>query len=105
MFFLVLDVLSTLGPIITYMLTGNGPFMIGASGAISGLLGGYLRLRPTGGLTALLVYIATNLAIALYGSSLGGELAYIAWEAHVAGAIAGYLLLPLARRNWFMRRR
>lgn len=82
---------------------GGRDAVIGASGAISGLWGGAARLMDPGrGLSGpfegpargqLGVVVVFNLAIAVLG--LAGEAAgvpfRIAWEAHIAGFLAGLL--------------
>jgi len=88
--------------------------MIGASGAISGVLGGYLLLYPharvlvgiplgfiihTARLPALWVlgfwFLLQIINTLLAGKGQGG----VAWGAHIGGFIAGMLLLPLFRRR------
>jgi membrane associated rhomboid family serine protease len=84
---------------------GGAVGVIGASGAVSGLMGAVARLlgghgrlgsltsRPVLGLgSALLV---ANLLIALLGAGWapGAGGAQIAWEAHLAGFLAGLLLI------------
>lgn len=85
--------------------------VIGASGAISGLMGAGLRLLPTQAPWAnpgqeelapifsrqivifTAIWLAINLAAGLTGFGLGpGELGQIAWQAHVGGYVAGLLL-------------
>jgi len=85
--------------------------VIGASGAISGLMGAGLRLLPTQapwavpgeeGLAPIFsrqiviftaIWMAINLAAGLTGFGVGpGELGLIAWQAHVGGYLAGLLL-------------
>ncbi|MBO9502198.1 rhomboid family intramembrane serine protease [Brevundimonas sp. A19_0] len=92
-------------------LSGTDP-MVGASGAVSGLLGAALRLmgRPAWAgpgpmkdrraLTMLGVLMAINVAVGLIGYAPGTEGARIAWEAHAAGMLVGYLTVgPLFRRT------
>ena len=88
--------------------------MIGASGAISGVLGAYLLLYPRARVVTLIMlgfYIRTIQLPAkvvlgfwfllqfvnalLEGGSAGG----VAWYAHVAGFFAGVLLIGLFKRN------
>lgn len=84
--------------------------LVGASGAISGLMGAACRLlgghgrvgrltsRPV--VTMGLVLLAVNVAVGLLGSAFvpGADGAQIAWEAHVAGFVLGVLLIaPVAR--------
>jgi membrane associated rhomboid family serine protease len=104
LFFLILTLASTLGSVAHYLLTDSASFMVGASGAVSGFLGAILRLRPHGGPAALAVYVGINIVIATFGGSIGGDMANVAWEAHVAGALAGYILLPIMfKRSIFTR--
>lgn len=82
--------------------------VIGASGAISGLMAAGLRLLPTlrpepGGGTLLpilsrqvllfsLVWIGMNIIAGVTGLGMGGETALIAWQAHLGGFVAGMVL-------------
>lgn len=76
--------------------------VVGASGAISGLMGGTARLladprrvgSPVSGpaLRFLLPWVAINLVIAGVGQAAPGGL-LIAWEAHLGGMFAGLLLI------------
>jgi membrane associated rhomboid family serine protease len=79
--------------------------LIGASGAISGLFGAMLhfafRRQPGQGgglppaMLAALAFVAANVLIGVFGLFSGGPVRAIAWEAHIAGMIAGWLLFPL----------
>jgi membrane associated rhomboid family serine protease len=82
---------------------------LGASGAISGVLGGYLLLFPTNRVTVLISWFATQVpafvAIGLWfvfqlisglgmlgsGSQAGG----VAYAAHIGGFIAGLILIKV----------
>jgi membrane associated rhomboid family serine protease len=82
---------------------------LGASGAISGVLGGYILLFPTRRVTVLLSYFVTQvpafIAIGLWfvfqlisglgmlgsGSAAGG----VAYAAHIGGFIAGLALIKV----------
>lgn len=90
--------------------------MIGASGAVSGMMGAAaragFRLRADGEggaiilppiaqlvrsrtvLTFLGFYLLTNGGIGIFGASAGSPVANIAWQAHIGGLAAGFLLLP-----------
>lgn len=88
--------------------------MIGASGAISGVLGAYLLLHPTARVLVAIpfgfylhtVYLPAALVLGLWFllqivSSLltpAGE-GGVAWFAHIGGFVAGMLLLPFFRRR------
>lgn len=112
LFYLLCGVLSCLGYAALH--PGEQSALLGASGAVSGLMGGAARLiagrgrigpilsRPVLGMGA--AWLAVNLLIGVIGSSLvpGANGAAIAWEAHIAGFVAGVLLFGvfgrLARR-------
>ena len=83
--------------------------VIGASGAISGLLGGFVLLHPRARLLLLLLFVipvrmrawvailawmAVQFAFALYGDPTSS----IAWWAHIGGFFAGLALLLLLRQ-------
>ncbi len=90
--------------------TGSQIPMIGASGAISGVLGAYLLLYPMARVTViipifiiiqtvrvpavfvLLIWFVMQLVSSLMSSSEGGG---VAFGAHIGGFIAGMLLIPL----------
>ena len=85
---------------------GSPDPVIGASGAISGLMAAAIRLLPTvnpqGGrilpilsrpmLLFTLVWMGMNLIAGVTGMGVAGETALIAWQAHMGGFIAGMLL-------------
>ena len=84
--------------------------VVGASGAISGLMAAALRMLPgqspwaVPGATPLApifsrqmmvfsaVLIGVNVVMGVTGLNIGGETAQIAWQAHLGGFIAGLLL-------------
>ncbi len=86
--------------------------MIGASGAVAGLLAGYwllypyarIGIRPPLGIYARVVYlpaarlIGAWLVLQLAGPVLLGR-ADIGWLAHLGGFLTGLLLLPLCKRR------
>jgi membrane associated rhomboid family serine protease len=82
----------------------GGTPLVGASGAISGLMGGAARLverpgrlSPPFGRAALrfiVPWVVINLLIAAAGLALGPALP-IAWQAHLGGLAAGLLLIGL----------
>lgn len=87
--------------------------MVGASGAISGVLGAYLLMYPRAHVLVLiplgplsqLVRLPAMLVLGLwFGMQLLSELAAdegagVAFRAHIGGFVAGMLLLPLMRRR------
>lgn len=85
--------------------------VIGASGAISGLMGGVVRfaLVPSRsgklvslGDARLLVFVGLwfiiNLVFGVTGVGMTDEAAAIAWQAHVGGFVGGLVLFPLFDR-------
>lgn len=83
--------------------------LVGASGAVAGLMGAASRL-PGPGARALLPFgappvvgmatgwLIVNLAVAFAGPDLGGGGEPVAWQAHLAGYAAGLLLIgPFSR--------
>ncbi len=122
--YLVFYILSGLGAAIIQMLVsfvfgGANIPMVGASGAISGVLGAYLWMFPHARILALvpifffltfmelpavffiglwiLIQVINGL-ITLPLSGVGG----VAWFAHIGGFVVGYLLAKrLYRRRWY----
>jgi len=72
------------GSVAVLLLAANNVYVVGASGAIFGLLGAFfvIQRRLGGNNVQLLVVIGINLAIGFFVPN-------IAWEAHVGGLIAG----------------
>jgi len=110
-FYLVCGVLASLAHVFTTAATHGNMLVpsLGASGAISGVLGGYMLLFPGGRVRMLVRGGATNMsalaAIGVWflfqvvagmgmlggGSSTGG----VAYAAHVGGFVAGLVLVKL----------
>ena len=91
--------------------------MIGASGAIAGVLGAYLRFFPGARVLAVVpifffaqlveiravVFLGIWFLIQIVSSLLGGS--GVAWWAHIGGFVAGFLLaLPVTRGRAPVRR-
>ncbi len=80
--------------------------MIGASGAISGVIGAYLLLHPKASIHVLVGYFVVGLpawivlgfwiGLQFVNVALGGG-GNVAWWAHIGGAVAGVLLIPFFR--------
>ena len=92
--------------------------MIGASGAISGVLGAYLLLYPRARVLVLIplgfflhtmrlkagLVLAIWFLIQIFSSLSAGDGPGVAWHAHIGGFIAGIILLPIFKRRdvrWF----
>jgi len=89
---------------------GSPVYVIGASGAISGLMAAGLRLLPTQApwartgeekmapifsrqiLVFTAIWMGINLVAGLTGLGLGGEAIAIAWQVHLGGYLAGLFL-------------
>ena len=106
---------------------GEATLLVGASGAISGLMGAAIRLIFAGNaplteglrrdlsrirpLTVwqcflhgrprafILIWMGINLVFGMLGIGAGGQAQTIAWEAHTGGFLAGLLLLGLFDRG------
>jgi membrane associated rhomboid family serine protease len=124
--FAMLMLAAALGGAVTYAVVhplSSAP-MIGASGAVSGLMAAAARFvfapreadfapapagRPTQSLGELLrnrraalflaIWFGTNLLFGLVATPLGVTDASIAWEAHIGGFVVGLLLFPLIARG------
>ena len=106
LFYAICGVLASL----TYAAVAPAGLLVGASGAIAGLMGAASRVAPAdpqGPLAPLtsrpvvamgLGWLAVNLLIGLTGVGLGPAIGPVAWQAHLGGYVAGLLLAPLARR-------
>lgn len=110
LFYLVCGVLASLAHVASTLAFRDNPFIpsLGASGAISGVLGAYILLLPTNPVKVILFRILTEVpAFVVVGiwfvfqvvSGLGalGDTAPggIAYAAHVVGFVAGLLLVKV----------
>lgn len=82
--------------------------MIGASGAISGVIGAYLLLHPRASIHVLVGYFVVGLpawivlgfwiALQVINVATGGG-GNVAWWAHIGGAVAGVVLIPFFKHR------
>ncbi|WP_369058996.1 rhomboid family intramembrane serine protease [Caulobacter sp. 73W] len=100
-FFLLCGVAS--GAIYALIHQGSMGAVIGASGAVSGMMGAAARLIDRRGVLGPILspsvmstgaaWIIVNLLVALFGLTPGDDGAGVAWEAHLAGFGVGLLLI------------
>lgn len=110
-FYLLCGLLASLSHVFATIALGGNPLIpsLGASGAISGVLGGYLLLYPKRRVKVIIFYFLTEVpaivAIGLWfvfqlvnglgmlgsASQAGG----VAYAAHIGGFIAGFVLIKL----------
>ncbi len=95
---------------------GAGYILLGASGGLSAVFGGFGRLYPRERISMWLLvplpampaiyYVIGFILIQLFLSLFAfGPLTAVAWEAHVAGAAFGFAVAPLVMRIPSSRRR
>jgi membrane associated rhomboid family serine protease len=107
-FYLVCGILASLAHVYTTYLLNGDPLIptLGASGAISGVLGAYLLLFPRKRVSVIMFYFVTDMpAIAAIGiwflfqivSGLGllggGSAGGVAYGAHIGGFLSGLILI------------
>lgn len=120
--FLVFYLLVGLAAVWTFILTAPGSTvpMIGASGAIAGVLGAYLALFPRARIISLVplgfflrvVPVPALLFLPIWfllqfiqgAASLGADTAGVAWWAHIGGFVAGFVLVWVFARGRRSRR-
>ncbi len=109
LFYLIVGVLASLAHVFATVAFDGNPYIpsLGASGAISGVLGGYLLLFPRKRVRVLMLNMLTEVpsivAIGLWFvfqivSSLGsaqGQAGGVAYGAHIGGFIAGLILVKI----------
>lgn len=125
-FYLVTGLLASLAHVVSTFVFGDNPFIpsLGASGAISGVMGGYLVMHPHRRVRVIMLRMLTDVpgyvAVGLWfvfqlisafgvigqGAQSGGGVAFMA---HIGGFIAGVVLVklfaagrrpPTLRRSW-----
>ncbi|MBX2990144.1 MAG: rhomboid family intramembrane serine protease [Bacteroidetes bacterium] len=109
MFYIVVGVLAALAHVFSTVAFGGNPYipMVGASGAISGVLGGYLLLFPRKRVRVIMFNMLTEvpaiIAIGLWflfqvisgAGAIGSHGGGVAYAAHIGGFIAGLVLVKL----------
>ncbi|MGD1876224.1 MAG: rhomboid family intramembrane serine protease [Kiloniellaceae bacterium] len=104
-FYLVCGALAALTQVALH--TGSTTPLIGASGAISGVLGAYLILHPKARVLVPIVFIPLYLPAWLllifwfgfqfFSATAGPSASNVAWWAHIGGFIAGVVLIFVFR--------
>lgn len=114
-FYLLTGIIASLAHVFTTIYFGGNPLIptLGASGAISGVLGGYILLFPRRRVSVIMFYFVTDVpaivAIGLWfvfqlisgigmlgpGAQEGG----VAYAAHIGGFLAGLLLIKIFTAN------
>ena len=106
-FYLLTGLAAGLSHVFVTAAVGANPLIpsLGASGAISGVLGGYIVLFPRRRVRVLMFYsvmsVPAMLAIGLWfvfqlvsgAGMLGGQMGGVAYGAHIGGFVAGVLLV------------
>ena len=112
LFYLVTGLAASIAHVVSTFVTGDNPFIpsLGASGAISGVMGGYLVLHPHRRVRVIIMraftevpaYVAVGLwfvfqlisafGVIGQGPQAGGGVAFMA---HIGGFIAGLMLVKL----------
>jgi membrane associated rhomboid family serine protease len=111
-FYLLTGILASLAHVVSTFAAGDNPFIpsLGASGAISGVMGGYLVLHPHRRVRVIMLRMLTEVpgyvAVGLWfvfqlisafgvlggGAQSGGGVAFMA---HIGGFVAGVVLVKL----------
>ena len=119
-FYLLCGILASLSHVFTTAYFDQNPLIpsLGASGAISGVLGGYMLVYPTRSVHVWFLFgvisVPSIIAVGLWFvfqvingmGALGGEEAGgIAYAAHIGGFIAGMLLVKLFVRPEYLTRK
>lgn len=114
-FFFLFVVFGVMGGVLQLAMTlGSEVPLVGASGAIAGLMGGYLVLFPRAKLFTVLAFIRfkvpawvwigawllLNLLLGFVSLQKPGEAASVAWWAHIGGFVAGALWGAIARKKY-----
>ena len=116
--FLAFFLLSGIGGALLFIMfnADNPALLVGASGGVSGLLGGLVRFMNRRGpmfvkqvrplvplydpsvLVWSLFIVLSNIAVGVFGIGLGEAGTNIAWEAHIGGYFTGLITFPVFDR-------
>ena len=98
------------------MFPGSGVPMVGASGAIAGVLGSYVFMFPKARVVTLIqiifffeivelpafiflgIWFLMQIISGVFALGIGADAGGVAWWAHIGGFIAGVLFLPFLRK-------
>ena len=102
-----------------YMFPDSQIPMVGASGAIAGVLGAYVFMYPTAKITTLIpiffffqiielpaflflgIWFLLQIISGMFALGIGADAGGVAWWAHIGGFAAGAVLFPfLRKRKW-----
>jgi membrane associated rhomboid family serine protease len=121
LFYLLTGVVASLAHVAATVAFNGNPYIpsLGASGAISGVLGGYIVLFPRKRVMVLLfrfltyvpavvalgIYFAYQLILGVGALGSGSQAGGVAYAAHIGGFVAGVLLVKLFSAGRQIRRR
>ncbi len=102
-----------------YMFPNSEVPMVGASGAIAGVLGAYVFMFPSAKILTLIpiffffqlielpaflflgIWFLMQILSGLFALGIGADAGGVAWWAHIGGFVAGIVLIPfLRKRRW-----
>ena len=89
---------GALAVLAVFFVTGIPHIVVGASGAVSALLGALVRPMPQRRTTFVVVFVAINIVLGFTGFPGSHGVQGIAWDAHIGGFFTGFLLYPLFQR-------
>jgi len=100
-----------------YMFPGSEIPMVGASGAIAGVLGAYVFMFPSAKVTTLVpiffffqiidlpafiflgIWFIMQILSGMFSLGIGGDAGGVAWWAHIGGFAAGAIMIPFLRKR------